>query len=55
VLPPFWWKVDIDDALAAAAGIIEGYRDDIGLIESDTCEMVDSIRFALTGSGERCS
>ena len=55
VLPPFWWKVDVDDALAAAAGIIEGYRDDNGLIESDTCEMVDSIRFALTGSGERCS
>jgi hypothetical protein len=52
VLPPFWWKVDAGDALAVAAGIIDGYRDETGLIESDTREFVDSIRFAVIGSVE---
>jgi len=50
VLPPFWWNVGAGDALTVAAGIIDGYRDETGLIESDTREFVESIGFAVIGS-----
>jgi hypothetical protein len=50
VLPPFWWKVDGRDALAVAARIIDGHRDKTGHIDSDTRELVESIRLAVIDS-----
>ena len=53
VLPSFWWRVDADDAVSVAARIIDRHRDETGLIEADTCELVHAIAFAVIGSDDR--
>jgi len=49
VLPQFWWRVDGRDALALALRIIDGYRNETGLVESNLYEFIDSIRRAIIG------
>ena len=59
VLPPFWWRVDYDGALAAAARIIDDRRGggvDIDgaprVLDWETQEFVMTIGWEIVGSGE---